>query len=86
MESDLLILDGTFLSEEQTMNDPGLDEGHGRHLPIIEGIRFAQASRARQTLFTHIGHLQVTPEELRTYLPDDTFDVAYDGQVVELSA
>lgn len=86
MESDLLILDGTFLSEEQTMNDPGLDEGHGRHLPIIEGIRFARASRARRTLFTHIGHLQLTPEELRTYLPDDTFDVAYDGQVVELSA
>jgi ribonuclease BN (tRNA processing enzyme) len=86
MESDLLILDGTLLSEGQAMNDSGLDEGHGRHLPIVEGIRFAQASRARRTLFTHIGHLQVPPEELGTYLPDDAFDVAYDGQVVELSA
>jgi len=86
MESDLLILDGTFLSEGQIANGSDLDEGHGRHLPIVEGIRFAQASRARRTLFTHIGHIQVTSAELRTYFPDDAFDIAYDGQVVELPA
>lgn len=85
MEPDLLILDGTFLHESVAVNQSDLDEGHGRHLPLLEGIRFAQTTRARRTLFTHIGHLQVTPAELRTYLPDDTFDVAYDGQVVELA-
>jgi phosphoribosyl 1,2-cyclic phosphodiesterase len=83
MEPDLLILDGTFL-EEATIDQSDLDEGYGRHLPVIEGIRFAQTTRAHRTLFTHIGHLQVSPEELRAYLPDDTFDVAYDGQVVQL--
>jgi ribonuclease BN (tRNA processing enzyme) len=86
MDSDLLILDGTFLNEGQTANGSDMVEGHGRHLPIAEGIRFARASRARWTLFTHIGHIQVTPAELRAYFPDDTFDVAYDGQVVELPA
>ena len=84
MEPDLLILDGTFLDEEQAEDQSDPDMGQGRHLPIIEGVRFAQTIRAHRTLFTHIGHLQTTPEELRAYLPDDTYDVAYDGQVVEL--
>jgi phosphoribosyl 1,2-cyclic phosphodiesterase len=86
MEPDLLILDGTLLNGGQTSDQPDLAEGYGRHLPIIEGVRFAQATRAQRTLLTHIGHVQVAPEELRAYLPDDTFDVAYDGQVVELPA
>jgi len=86
MEPDLLILDGTFLDGGQASNQPDLDEGYGRHLPITEGVRFAQAIRAQRTLFTHIGHIQVAPDQLYTYLPDDTFDVAYDGQVVELPA
>jgi phosphoribosyl 1,2-cyclic phosphate phosphodiesterase len=85
MEPDLLILDGTFLDAEQAEDRSDLDMGQGRHLPIIEGVRFAQTIRAHRTLFTHIGHLQTTPEELRAYLPEDTFDVAYDGQVVELA-
>lgn len=85
-ESDLLILDGTFLNGDQSSNQPESGEGYGRHLPIVEGVRFAQATRAQRTLFTHIGHIQVAPEELRTYLPDDAFDVASDGQVVELPA
>jgi phosphoribosyl 1,2-cyclic phosphate phosphodiesterase len=86
MDSDLLLLDGTFLNEGQASNGCDPDEGQGRHLPIVEGIRFAQASRARWTLLTHIGHIEATPAELRTYFPDDTFDIAYDGQVVELPA
>jgi ribonuclease BN (tRNA processing enzyme) len=86
IEPDLLILDGTFLDAGQITQMPNLAEGHGRHLPIVEGVRFALAIRARRTLFTHIGHIQVTAEELRSYLPDDTFDVAYDGQVIELPA
>ncbi|UCC86858.1 MAG: MBL fold metallo-hydrolase [Anaerolineales bacterium] len=85
-EPDLLILDGTFAAAEQVADAPDLYEGHGRHLPIEDGVRFAQAIRARRTLFTHIGHFQITPEELHAYLPDETFDVAYDGQVVELLA
>lgn len=84
MEPDLLILDGTSLDHSKTPSRSDLDDAHGRHLPIIEGVRFAQATRARRTLFTHIGHIQISPEELRTYLPDDTFDIAYDGQIVEL--
>jgi phosphoribosyl 1,2-cyclic phosphodiesterase len=86
MEPDLLILDGTFLNGEQTSNQPDLAEGYGRHLPISEGVRFARATRAQRTLLTHIGHIQMAPEELRTYFPDDAFDVAYDGQVVEFPA
>jgi ribonuclease BN (tRNA processing enzyme) len=84
MEPDLLILDGTFIRAEQITHKPILEEGHGRHLPIVEGIRFAQTIRARRTLFTHIGHIQSTPDGLRRYFPDTTFDVAYDGQVTEL--
>jgi phosphoribosyl 1,2-cyclic phosphate phosphodiesterase len=84
-EPDLLILDGTYLDAGQITHQPDLDEGHGRHLPITEGIRFAQAIRARRTLFTHIGHIQVSPEKLGSYLPDNTFGIACDGQVVELS-
>jgi ribonuclease BN (tRNA processing enzyme) len=68
------------------MDQPDLEAGGGRHLPIVEGVNFAQAIRARRTLFTHIGHVQITAEELRTYFPDSTFDVAYDGQVVEIPA
>jgi ribonuclease BN (tRNA processing enzyme) len=85
-EPDLLILDGTFLDPGQITQAPDLAEGHGRHLPIVEGVRFAQAVRARRTLFTHVGHIQVAPEGLRNYFSDDTFDVAFDGQVVELPA
>ncbi|GAB4535329.1 MAG: MBL fold metallo-hydrolase [Anaerolineae bacterium] len=85
MKPDLLILDGTVLHESAATDRFELDEGHGRHLPLLEGIRFAQTTRARRTLFTHIGHLRISTEELRTYFPDDTFDVACDGQVVELA-
>lgn len=84
-EPDLLILDGTFIDAEQAAHTPPLGEGHGRHLPIVEGIRFAQAIRARRTLFTHIGHLQSTPDELRKLFPDDTFEMANDGQVIKLN-
>lgn len=86
VEPDLLILDGTFLDGTRAANQPDEDEGYGRHLPITEGVRFARAIRAQRTLFTHIGHIQVAPEELQAHLPDDTFGVAYDGQLVELSA
>ena len=86
LEPDLLILDGTFVHSGQIKHMPNLDEGQGRHLPMVEGIRFAQAIRARRTLFTHIGHIQMAPDELREYFPDETFDVAYDGQVIELTA
>lgn len=86
VEPDLLILDGTFLDEEHATHKSDLDEALGRHLPIVEGIRFAQAIRARRTLFTHMGHIRIALEELRTYFSDDTFDIADDGQVVELPA
>jgi phosphoribosyl 1,2-cyclic phosphate phosphodiesterase len=85
VEPDLLILDGTFIDAGQIAPMPDLDEGHGRHLPIVEGIRFAQAIRTHRTLFTHIGHIQITPSGLREYFPDDSFDVARDSQVVELA-
>jgi len=84
VEPDLLILDGTFLEASQITSTPNMEEGHGRHLPMVEGIRFAQTIRARRTLFTHIGHIQVTHDILHTYFPDDTFDTVYDGQVIEL--
>jgi phosphoribosyl 1,2-cyclic phosphate phosphodiesterase len=86
MESDLLILDGTFLSGDRASSRPEYGEGYGRHLPIVEGVRFARATRAQRTLFTHIGHIQVAPDELQSYLPDDALNVASDGQLVELPA
>jgi phosphoribosyl 1,2-cyclic phosphate phosphodiesterase len=86
IEPDLLILDGTFLDVDQHGYVPDMAEGHGRHLPIVEGIRFAQAIRARRTLFTHIGHVGCSVDELNEYFPNDTFDVAYDGQLVEVTA
>lgn len=87
VEPDLLILDGTIVDVEQASRAPEPYDEYGRHLPIVEGVSFAQAIRARRTLFTHIGHNQVGPEELRAYLPaGDTFGVAYDGQVIELTA
>jgi phosphoribosyl 1,2-cyclic phosphodiesterase len=87
VEPDLLVLDGTFVDAGQASLAPEQVEEYGRHLPIVEGVNFAQAVRARRALFTHIGHIQVAPETLRAYLPaGDTFDVAYDGQVIELLA
>jgi phosphoribosyl 1,2-cyclic phosphate phosphodiesterase len=84
LEPDLLIIGGTFLEAGQIIHAPNLEEGQGRHLPIMEGVRFAQTIRARRTLFTHIGHIQTASEDLCKYFPDDAFNVAYDGQVVEI--
>jgi len=87
MEPDLLILDGTLMDAGQITHTASLDDRQSRrHLPIVEGVRFARAIRAQRTLFTHIGHIQIAPDELRHTFPDDSFDVAYDGQVVELQA
>lgn len=86
VEPDLLILDGTCLDRGQAGEKTDWEEELGRHLPVVEGIRFARAIRARRTLFSHIGHLRITPEELCAYFPDESFSLAYDGQVIELPA
>lgn len=83
--ADLLILDGSFLKREQ-MNQayrPLLEEGQGRHMPVLDAIRWAQATGARQVLFTHIGHLGLAPDPLRELLPPG-YDVACDGLIVAL--
>jgi len=83
---DLLILDGSFLTREQmdARYTPLLEEGQGRHMPIVEGAQWARLAGARQVIFTHIGHLQHTPEQVLALLPGGKFTLAYDGLTVEL--
>jgi len=83
---DLLILDGSFITREQmdARYTPLLEEGQGRHLPIVEEARWAEETSARRVIFTHIGHLRRTPEEVLALLPDSGFALAYDGLTVEL--
>jgi phosphoribosyl 1,2-cyclic phosphate phosphodiesterase len=83
--ADLLILDGSFL-EQQQMNQtyrPLLEEGQGRHMPVFDAIRWARATGAQRVLFTHIGHVGLSPDQLCELLPPG-YDVAHDGLVVEL--
>jgi ribonuclease BN (tRNA processing enzyme) len=87
--ADLLILDGSFLTREQmdARYAPLLEEGQGRHMPIVEEAQWAQQIGAQQVLFTHVGHLRRTPEEVLVLLPDvpgTKFGVAYDGLTIEL--
>ncbi len=82
---DLLILDGSFL-ERKGMDEhyhPLLEEGQGRHLPILESVAWAGEVDAGRVLLTHIGHLRLSPDQLRAILPTG-YDAAYDGMVVEL--
>jgi phosphoribosyl 1,2-cyclic phosphate phosphodiesterase len=82
---DLLILDGAFLSQEQ-MDErytPVLEEGQGRHRPILESIAWARETGASRIIFTHIGHLRLSNDQLRAFLPADC-DLAHDGMVIEV--
>lgn len=83
---DLAILDGSFLTHEQ-MNaryTPQLEEGQGRHMPIVEEARWAEQIGAKKVIFTHIGHLRRTSSEVEAALPGDHFTLAYDGLMVEV--
>jgi phosphoribosyl 1,2-cyclic phosphodiesterase len=83
--ADLMVLDGSFLDREQMSEHyrPLLEEGQGRHRPIRESIRWIQEAGARRVLFTHLGHVGQSPDQLRALLPPGC-DVAHDGMVVEL--
>jgi ribonuclease BN (tRNA processing enzyme) len=83
---DLAILDGSFLTREQmdARYTPVLEEGQGRHCPIVEEARWAEQAATRQVLFTHVGHIQRTPEDVLDLLPGSIFAFAYDGLTVEL--
>ncbi len=83
---ELLILDGSFLTREQmdARYTPLLEEGQGRHMPIVEGAQWARLAGARRVIFTHIGHLRRTPEQVLTLLPSGRFTLAYDGLTVTL--
>jgi phosphoribosyl 1,2-cyclic phosphate phosphodiesterase len=83
---DLVILDGSFLTQEQmdAHYTPLIEEGQGRHLPIVEGAEWAKMTGARQVIFTHIGHLRRTPEQVMALLPGNGFSLAYDGLTVTL--
>jgi len=83
---DLLILDGSFLTREQmeARYTSLLEEGQGRHLPVVEGVQWARLAGARQVIFAHVGHLKRTPEAVLALLPDDGFSLAHDGLTVAL--
>lgn len=83
---DLAVLDGSFVSREQmdARYTPVLEEGQGRHMPILEAVDWAEQAQARQVIFTHIGHHERTPEEVLALLPGGQFTLAYDGLTVEV--
>lgn len=83
---DLAILDGSFVTREQmdARYTPVLEEGQGRHMPILEAVGWAEQAQARRVIFTHIGHHERAPEEVLALLPGDQFALAYDGLMVEL--
>ena len=83
---DLLILDGSFITREQmdARYTPLLEEGQGRHLPIVEGVHWAREASARRVIFTHIGHQRRTAGEVLALLPGDGFALAHDSLTVEL--
>jgi phosphoribosyl 1,2-cyclic phosphodiesterase len=83
--ADLLILDGAFLARERMDEryQPQLEEGQGRHRPMLEAVAWADQIGADRVLFTHFGHTGLSPEQLRALLPAGC-DLAYDGQVVTL--
>ena len=83
--ADLMILDGSFLARERmdARYQPHLEEGQGRHRPMLESVEWAAAMGAERVLFTHFGHTGLAPEQLRALLPTGC-DLAYDGQVVTL--
>jgi phosphoribosyl 1,2-cyclic phosphodiesterase len=84
--ADLVILDGSFITHEQmdSRYTPVLEEGQGRHMPILEAANWAEQARAGRVIFTHIGHHQRTAEEVLALLPGDRFALAYDGLTIEL--
>jgi ribonuclease BN (tRNA processing enzyme) len=82
--ADLVILDGSFLTREH-MNSrysPRLEEGMGRHLPLVEEVAWARSIGARRVIITHLGHLQMSTSEILAYLDDDLCSLAYDGLTV----
>ena len=83
--ADLLILDGSFLSKKQMEKGytPILEEGQGRHMPILDSAHQAQEAGVERIIFTHIGHLRQTVDQLLDQLPAGC-EVAYDGLVVTL--
>ncbi|MBN1177748.1 MAG: MBL fold metallo-hydrolase [Anaerolineae bacterium] len=83
--ADLLILDGAFFSRDQMHQryQPILEEGQGRHRPILESMEWATRVGAQRVLFTHIGHLGLAPDSLRALLYPGC-DLACDGMVVTL--
>jgi phosphoribosyl 1,2-cyclic phosphodiesterase len=83
---DLMILDGSFITREQmdSRYTPVLEEGQGRHMPILDAANWAEQAAAQQVIFTHIGHHQRTAEEVLALLPGSRFALAYDDLTVEL--
>jgi phosphoribosyl 1,2-cyclic phosphodiesterase len=82
-----LILDGAFLARDRMDKryQPQLEEGQGRHRPMLESVAWADEVGAERLLFTHFGHTGLAPEQLRALLPAGC-DLAYDGQVVNLAS
>ena len=80
-DADLMILDGSFLTRESMRSryTPHLEEGMGRHRPIVEELAWARSMGAKQVIFTHLGHLRKTTAELMEFLDNDLCSLATDG-------
>jgi len=87
--ADVVILDGSFLSNA-TMKPqyaPRLEEGMGRHRPLVEGLSWARSIGARRVIITHIGHLRMSNSDLCGFLTEqDTIpcSLAYDELVITI--
>ncbi len=83
---DLAILDGSFITREQmdSRYKPVLEEGQGRHMPILEAVDWAEQAQARRVIFTHIGHHERAADEVLALLPAERFALAHDGLIVEV--
>jgi len=85
-DADLMILDGSFLTREamHARYTPHLEEGMGRHRPIVEELEWARSMGAKQVIFTHFGHVRRTTTELLDFLDDDRCSLATDGLEVTI--
>jgi len=78
---DLAILDGSFSTREQMDGHyaPLLEEGQGRHRPMVEAAEWAEGIGARRVVFTHIGHHRAPADQVKDLLPGNKCELAYDG-------
>jgi len=85
---EVLVLDGSFLTQKEADRryTPHPEEGQGRHLPMLRGLQWGHQVGARRIVFTHLGHVGLTDQELISRLADPVCTLAHDGMAISLPA